>query len=78
MEYQKKINKLQSELGMNKTEAHEYAKFLDWIVLEDDFLQDIYPQFKIDIDPEASFMKMCLALWHDETTGIKQANLYVN
>lgn len=78
MTHEDKVLKVMKGSGISYKEAEYTVYMLNWIQRETDFLEDIYPQFKIDIDPDASFMAMCVALWEDESTGIKQVNLYQN
>jgi hypothetical protein len=78
MTHEEKVLKVMKGSDLLYEEAEATVYMLDWIGRETDFLEEIYPQFKIDIDWDASFMAMCVALWEDESTGIKQANSYQN
>lgn len=78
MTHEQKILKVMQGMKLNRTEAEEKVFFLNWIQKENSFLEAIYPNFLKDIDPNASFMAMCDALWNDESTGIRIANLNVN
>ena len=77
MTYIEKLQKVKSGFPeMTNEEAHEQVMMLDWITRQNEFLKSIYPQFLKDIDPNASFIGMCVALWNDETTRIKHENLF--
>lgn len=75
MTHEEKIKKVMNELGLNRTDAIEQVHFLDWTVAESDFLMEIYPKFKVDVDPNASFIKMCYVIWSDRQTGEREAYL---
>lgn len=79
MTHQEKVTKvLKTYPDYTQKQAEEQVHMLNWITEEDKFLKSIYPNYKKDIDPKASFMAMCVALWEDESTGIKQANYFLN
>ena len=75
MQFKEKLQRVKKLIpNAPGNEQIEYVYFLDWMTKESEFLNSIYPTFKKDINPESSFIEMCLALWHDESTKIKYEN----
>lgn len=76
--YEQKLKKVMDGFKISKTEAHEKVVFLDWVERENDFLTQILPQFRKDFDKNATRISMAVALWEDESTGIKIGNMSLN
>ena len=76
--YEEKLKKVMDGFNLSKTESHEKVMFLDWVEREEDFLTQILPQFRKDFDKNATLISMAVALWEDESTGIKKENLFLN
>lgn len=77
MTFDEKFQKvMQADPNLSLEDAYEQICFLDWVTKENEFLTSIFPNFKKDIDKNASFMGMCVALWEDESTGIREQNIF--